>query len=283
MFIPGTYTLLQADEYTPHGLFLVDPKNPEKRILLPGIELNPNEEIQIGSTRLYFVYLDSQNRLTVTLKNPKIVLHQFAYLSIVSVTPFGAFADWGMPKDLFIPFKEISPDVAVGYKYLIFLYHDTETGRLVGSAKIDNIVDNTNLDLKEEQEVDILVWKETDLGFKVIVNHQFEGLIFHNDIFTDLSVGDYKKAYVKQIREDKKLDISLQKTGKTKRDSDAQVIMNLLLKSNGYLEMSDKTDPQQIYDITGMSKKAFKRAVGQLYKEGKVSMLPKAIQIINED
>lgn len=276
MFDIGNYNLLVADEFTPHGLFLINEKFPEKRILLPGIELS-QKEIKIGEKILLFVYLDSENRPTATLKNPKITLFTFAYLRVVSMTNFGAFVDWGLPKDLLVPFSELEQSVQEGDYIIVFLYYDTDSSRLVGSNSVGAILSNDNMQLKVGQEVQMMIWKETELGFKVIINDHHEGLLFHSDVFQALRVGEKHTAYIKQIRDDKKLDISMQKIGMDQVKDDAFKIYGMLMEANGTLPYSDKTSPQELYKVFGMSKKAFKRAVGTLYSSGKVLLEPDKI------
>jgi uncharacterized protein len=269
MFDIGNYNWLVADEYTSHGLFLVNESNPEKRILLPGTELS-QKEMNIGDKILLFVYLDSENRPVATLKNPKLTLHHFAKLRIVSINQFGAFADWGMPKDLFIPYSELDRNLKEGDYSVVFMFFDTATNRLVGSTLIDAILSNEGNTLKEHQEVEIMVWKKTDLGFKVIIDNKHQGLIFHSEIFTDIDIGEQRKAFIKTIREDGKIDVSLQKTGVEKIKDDATLLYEALKRNNGVLLLHDKSEPEEIYKAVKMSKKAYKRAAGALFKSGKV-------------
>jgi uncharacterized protein len=269
MFDIGNYNWLVADEYTSHGLFLVNESNPEKRILLPGTELS-QKEMNIGDKILLFVYLDSENRPVATLKNPKLTLHHFAKLRIVSINQFGAFADWGMPKDLFIPYSELDRNLKEGDYSVVFLFFGAATNRLVGSTLIDAILSNEGNTLKEHQEVEIMVWKKTDLGFKVIIDNKHQGLIFHSEIFTDIDIGEQRKAFIKTIREDGKIDVSLQKTGVEKIKDDATLLYEALKRNNGVLLLHDKSEPEEIYKAVKMSKKAYKRAAGALFKSGKV-------------
>ncbi|MBX2985450.1 MAG: GntR family transcriptional regulator [Bacteroidia bacterium] len=281
MFDVGNYNELIADEFTPHGLFLINESNPEKRILLPGVELS-QKEIRIGDKLNLFVYLDSENRPIATLKEPKLTLFTFGFLQIKDINKLGAFADCGLPKDLFIPYRELRESIDKDDFVIVFMYFDTESNRLVGTTKVDAVLSNENVVLTTGQEVDIMVWKRTDLGYKLIINDLHEGLVFFSDIFKEIRVGQKFKAYVKQIRPDNKIDISLQKIGSDQIKDDAFYIYGELLNNNGTLPFSDKSDPETIIERFGMSKKAFKRAVGSLYKNKKINLEENSISVIKK-
>lgn len=273
----GNYNTLIADEFTEHGLFLVSENSTSgKRLLLPGIELK-KKEIHIGDSLSLFVYLDSENRPTATLTHPKVTIFNFAYLEVVSIGKHGAFVDWGLPKDLFIPYSELERNTREGDWIPVFLYFDDHSQRLVGSSKVDAILSREKPDWKVGQEVHALVWRKTDLGFKLILDNQFEGMLFMADIIKPVSVGDTLPVYIKQVREDNKIDVSLQKIGMDLVKDDAFKIYGMLLDNEGVLPYSDKTDPAILQSVFGMSKKQFKRAVGTLYKAGKVMLEPDKI------
>jgi predicted RNA-binding protein (virulence factor B family) len=272
----GNYNALIADEFTEHGLFLVSEHNPGRRLLLPGVELR-NKEIKIGDNLSLFVYLDSENRPTATLVKPKLTIFSFAYLEIISIGKHGAFVDWGLPKDLFIPYSELDKNAREGDWVPVFLYFDDQSNRLVGSTKVDAILNREKPDWKVGQEVEALVWRRTDLGFKLILDNQFEGMLFTADIIKPIRVGDSLPVYIKLIREDNKIDVSLQKIGMDLVKDDAFKIYGMLMSNDGVLPYSDKTDPMILSEVFGMSKKQFKRAVGTLYKSGKVVLEPDRI------
>ncbi|MCK9481601.1 MAG: S1-like domain-containing RNA-binding protein [Bacteroidia bacterium] len=282
MFDVGNYNELVADEFTTHGLFFVNENVQDKRILLPGVELS-QREIQIGEKLNLFVYLDSENRPTVTLKKPHLTLFTFGYLYIKDLNQLGAFADCGLPKDLFIPYRELSESVAQGNYAIVFMYFDTETKRLVGTTRVNAVLSNEKIDLTVGQEVDAMVWKRTDLGYKLILNDLYEGLVFHSDIFKDIQIGQKLKAYIKQIRPDNKIDVSFQKIGEDQIKEDAYFIYGELLKNEGKLPYSDKSDPDAIKERFALSKKAFKRAIGSLYRDKKIQIEEDSILLVKKN
>ncbi|MCO6496011.1 MAG: GntR family transcriptional regulator [Bacteroidetes bacterium] len=281
MFDIGNYNELVADEFTPHGLFLINESNPEKRILLPGVELS-KMEIKIGDKLNLFVYLDSENRPIATIDKPYLTLFSFGYLHIKDINKLGAFAEMGIPKDLFIPYRELRETIRIGDNAIVFMYFDTESKRLVGTTKVDAVLSNEKIDLKTGEEVELMVWKRTELGFKLIINDLYEGLVFNSDIFKELQIGQKLKGYIKLIRPDNKIDVSLQKIGAEQIKDDAYYIYGELLKNNGTLPFSDKSDPVDIINRFGISKKAFKRAIGSLYKNHKISISETGIEILKK-
>jgi len=263
------------------GLYLGDEEE-EEDVLLPN-KYCP-EQFEIGEKINVFVYRDYEERKIATNLQPKILLHQFALLRVTSVSNVGAFLDWGLEKELLVPFREQRKKMEVGRWYIVFLELDKVTDRLYATNKIEKRLQNKTLTVQEGDAVDVLVMKKTDLGYSVIVNQQHEGLIFESDIFTTLNIGDTVKGYVKQIRDDNKIDISLQPIGfENFNDPNCEMILKQLRAQKGFLPISDKSTPEEIYTQFNISKKAFKKAVGTLYKQRKIALQPDGIKLVTAE
>jgi predicted RNA-binding protein (virulence factor B family) len=275
MLFIGKYNYLTIQRLTSVGMFLSDVEGEE--VLLPNQYLT--EEMQIDDTIRVFVYLDSEDRPVATTETPKIIRNEFAYLEVTDVTEHGAFMDWGLIKDLFVPFREQSTPMQVGEWHVVFLYLDQKSGRLLASTKVDRYLENDRLLVKEGDEVDLLIYRKTDLGYNAIVNQYHNGLIYANEVFKDLKVGDSLKGYVKKIREENKLDLSLQKTGYEAIEPIGQQILDLIKKENGFINLSDNSSPEEINRRLGISKKVFKKAIGGLYKHGLINISDKGLQL----
>lgn len=258
----GKYNTLTAARETANGIYLKDEKGQE--VLLPN-KLVP-KDLELGQQLEVFVYNDSEDRPTATTQQPKIQLNQFGYLKVNEVNRFGAFLDWGLDKDLMVPFKEQAKKMEEGRWYFVYLYLDEETNRLAASAKLSRFFKNKEVDLQVGQEVDLLINFRTDLGVNVIINNRYKGLIYKNDIFQQIRPGDRCKGYIKLIRPDKKIDVTLRQEGYGKVPDGAHKIIEKLKQHDGFLALSDKSDPEEIYAQLGMSKKTFKKAIGGLYK-----------------
>lgn len=226
-----------------------------------------------------FIYLDSEDRIIATTETPYIMVGEFACLKAVAVTPMGAFLDWGLMKDLFVPFREQKLKMEEGRWYIVTVYLDPETKRLVASAKIEKFLDNLPPDYEAGQEVDLLIAGETDLGFNAIINNKHLGVIYRNEIFQPLRKGDRIKGYIKKIREDEKIDLLLQKPGYAKVDDISLKIVDVLKKHNGFLPVTDKSDPDAIYELFGVSKKTYKKAIGVLFKFQIIDIEDKGIRL----
>lgn len=262
--ILGKINNLTVNRKTSNGLYLIDDK--ENEVLLPNKYVS--NSLKTGDSIDVFIYKDSEDRIVATTENPTIKRHEFAFLKVKEVNNFGAFLDWGLEKDLLVPFFEQYKKMEEGKSYVVYLFLDQETDRLVASSKIDDFIEDEDIDLEIEQKVDLIITKKTDLGFKVIINNLFEGLIYHNEIFKPIKIGDCIDGYVKNIREDGKIDIILQKVGyKNVTEPNSVIILDKIKENNGFLELNDKSTPKEIYNNIGLSKKAFKRAIGLLYKQ----------------
>jgi len=229
-----------------------------------------------------FIYLDSEDRIIATTDVPHAEVGDFAYLKCVEVTGIGAFLDWGLAKDLFVPFREQAHEMTAGLSYFVRVYLDEETERIVASSKTNQFLDNEPHDFEEGQEVDLIIGTATDLGVRAVVNEKFSGLIYHNEIFTPIKPGMRTTGYVQKIREDEKLDISLQKAGYERVDGIAGDILDKLQRGGGFLEANDKSSPETIKHVFGVSKKAFKKAVGALYRDRLITIEENGIRLVKE-
>ncbi len=274
----GKYNTLQILRATSVGLYLGDAEGND--VLLPHKYIPEN--IEMGGDLEVFIYRDSEDRLIATTLTPAILRDQFAILEVVATSPIGAFLDWGLEKDLFVPFKEQNHKLQKGQWVPVYLYLDEETDRLVASAKINKFFRNQEtIELEENQKVDILVFEKTDLGYNVIINNLYKGLIYENEIFRRLAWGDTTTGYIKDIREDGKIDVSLQPIGfLNARDENARIILEKLESSGGILHLSDSSDPMDIQEQLGMSKKAFKKAIGGLYREGLITISEASVELV---
>ncbi|MFP4555731.1 MAG: S1 RNA-binding domain-containing protein [Bacteroidales bacterium] len=227
-----------------------------------------------------FIYFDSEDRIIATTESPKITLGEIGSLKAVSVTNSGAFLDWGLPKDIFVPFKEQQQKMEVGKWYIVGLYIDYETNRLAASAKINKFLDNTPPAYEVGQEVDLLIYNKTDLGYSAIINNAHWGVLYENEVFRHLSRGKRITGYVKKIRDDEKIDLILQKPGYEKVDEISKGIIDKLEKNNGFIKLTDKSDPEDIYGLLGISKKVFKKAIGSLYKARLITLEKDGIKLV---
>jgi hypothetical protein len=259
------------------GLYLGDGSGEE--VLLPN-KYCP-DKYKIEDDIEVFVYRDHEERKIATNLTPRIKLHEFALLQVTAVTEFGAFMDWGLEKELFVPFNEQRHKMKEGRWYIVYLDLDTRTDRLYAASRIEKYLQNKELTVTEKEKVELLVMQKTDLGLTVIVNNRHTGLIFNNEIFKKINIGDKLNGFVKKIREDNKIDISLQPIGyKESIDTNREFIYHALVKNNGFLAVTDKTSPDEIYAMFGISKKAFKKTLGALLKQKKIKILPTGIQLI---
>lgn len=258
--IKNTLRILRG---TTVGMFLGDEEGND--VLLPK-KYVPEDAI-VGDDIEVFIYKDSEDRIIATTLEPKIQLNEFACLQVRAVTGIGAFLDWGLEKDLFVPFREQNKKMEEGKWYVVYLYLDEETDRLVASCKINRYFEKENIDLSIGQEVNLLVFEETDMGMNVIIDGKYKGLIYENQIFQRIKIGTQTKGYIKNIREDKRIDVSLQKQGYENVEPNAERILEKLKANNGFLDITDKSDANYVMYQLEMSKKTFKKAIGALYRQ----------------
>jgi len=272
----GKFQELTILRDTDPGLFLGDDE--ENEVLLPH-RYKP-DQYAIGDSLNVFLYLDNEERPIATTDEPFITLDEFAYLNCSAVTKYGAFMDWGLVKELFVPFKEQARPMKKGNWYMVYLYLDEQTNRLVGSSKTNKFLSNEKVEVKKHDEVDIIVTHITDKGANAIINGKHKGLIYLEDIFEDIRTGDRIKAYVKKVRDDNKIDLVLQPEGYKSIEPNAKYLMDELKAAGGFLPYHDKTDPETIKNMLGLSKKSFKKAVGSLYKSKHIAIKEDGIELL---
>jgi uncharacterized protein len=278
MVLIGNFNTLTVVKRVPFGYYLDGHELGE--ILLP--QRYAPEGTEINSEIEVFIYCDSEDRLIATTQKPYAKVGEFAYLKVVSVSQDGAFLDWGLPKDLLVPFREQKLTMQEGKSYIVTIFLDQLTKRIAASSKIDKYLNKQDINLVEGEQVDILVCTETDIGFTAVINNEYPGLLYKTEIFQPLTKGMRCQAYIKKIRDDKKIDISLTKAGIIVENDLAPKILDELERNNGFLPLTDKSSPDEIYRMFHESKKNFKRAIGALYKQRIISIDADGIRIINE-
>jgi hypothetical protein len=274
----GKYNMLEVLRRTSIGLYLGDKEGND--VLLP--EKYVPRQTGVGEEIKVFIYKDSEDRIIATTLVPKIQLHQFALLQVEMANEVGAFLDMGLEKQLFVPFREQNQKMQAGKFYIVYMYLDPKTDRLVGSAKLNQFLDNKEITVQPGEEVDVLMWEPTDLGINVIINHRHKGLLYDNELFTEVEEGEIRRGYIKQIREDNKIDVQLQKSGYDNiiEPSSAALLAKLKSAEGGFLPLNDKSEPEEIARHLEMSKKTFKKAVGLLYRKKMISLEENGIRLI---
>ncbi len=271
----GQYNTLTVQRLTDFGLYLDDGAD---GILLP--KRFVPEGAKPGDTLDVFIYHDGEDRLIATTQKPHAVVGEIAYMKVVNATPQGAFLDWGLMKDLFVPRSKQVSFMRVGAHYLVRLYIDEQTGRTAATEKIDQFLSNDVLTVKEKDIVHLTVYRRTDIGYVVIINHLHTGVIHHNEIYRNISAGDSFEGFIKTIRPGNKIDVVAGKPGRARVETETEKILRLLQENNGYLPYYDKSSPEEIYDVFGMSKKTFKMAIGGLYKQKKIELVSAGIKLL---
>ena len=264
----GKYNQLEVVKEVDFGVYLDGGE--EGEILLPTRYVP--EDCMIGDILNVFLYLDMDERLIATTLTPYVQVGQFACLEVSWVNEYGAFLNWGLMKDLFVPFREQKMKMQVGRKYVIHAHLDEESYRIVASAKVERYLSKDKPEYASGDEVNILIWQKTDLGFKAIIDNKYSGLLYENEIFTSLETGMEMKAFVKQVREDGKVDLILQKPGFEKIDDFSITLLDYIKEQGGRINLNDKSPAEDIYDTFGVSKKTFKKGVGDLYKKRLISL-----------
>lgn len=259
----GKFNQLEVVKQVDFGMYLDGGE--EGEILLPTRYVP--QDCEVGDILNVFLYLDNEERLIATTLTPLVQVGEFACLEVAWINQFGAFLNWGLMKDLFVPFSEQKMKMQVGKKFIIHAHIDEESYRIVASAKVDRYLSKEIAAYQPGEEVNILIWQKTDLGFKAIIENKYGGLLYDSEIFQSLYTGDQLKAYVKQVREeDGKIDLILQKPGFEKVDDFSKTLFQYLKENGGRIVLNDKSPADDIYDTFGVSKKTFKKAVGDLYK-----------------
>jgi uncharacterized protein len=259
----GKNNKLEVIKFVEFGIYLDGGQDGE--ILMPARYV-PND-CKINDWLDVFIYLDSEDRLLATDEKPFVYADEFASLKVVAVTQFGAFLDWGLPKDLLVPYKEQAERMIEGKNYVVFVYEDSATGRIVATSKIEKYLDKTPQNYEINQKVELLVYQRTDLGYKAVIDKAHLGLIYFNQIFKKLAVGDKVEGYIKEIREDGKIDLILEQQGYEKVEGIAENVLEIIKKNGGKMNIHDKSPSEEIYNVFGISKKTFKKALGDLYRK----------------
>lgn len=279
----GKYNTLTILRDTKVGLFLGDPENDPDGVhdvLLPNKYVP--KVFEIGEELIVFVYLDHEQRPVATTLVPYILLNEFALLRVNYINNVGAFMDWGMEKDILVPFKEQARPMEKGKRYLVYLYLDTQTNRLVASSKTNQFLSNEKLTVEKGEEVDLIVSHITDMGINVIINERHKGLLYKDEVYDDsIRTGDRMRGYIKNIRPDNKIDVALQPQGVESIEPNADKILSELRASRGFLRLNDNSHPEDIKTVLKMSKKSFKKAIGSLYKEKLIEIKEDGIYLIN--
>lgn len=274
----GRKNKLEILRDTSVGLFLGD--NEDNDVLLPNKYVP--EDYEIGQIIEVFCYLDYDERPVATTLEPYIMLGEFRLLQVAEINEFGAFMQWGLEKHLLVPFREQRNKMKEGQWYVVHCYLDNRSGRLVASNKLDKFLSNDTLDLKEWDQVDLVVTRQTDLGWEVIVNEKHKGLVYFNEVFKTINIGDVIPGCVKTIRKDNKIDISLQPLGSRVLEPAANKILEVIKENDGFLALHDKSNPEEIRDVMQMSKKTFKKGIGTLYKAKKIQLENDGVRLIEE-
>lgn len=274
----GKFNRLKVVKQVDFGMYLDD--DVEGEILLP--KRYVPQDCKVGDELDVFIYLDNEERLVATTQEPLVQVGQFACLEVAWVNQYGAFLNWGLMKDLFVPFSEQKMKMQVGKRYVVHVHLDEESYRIVASAKVDRYLSKEKADYVPGQEVEVLIWQKTDLGFKAIIENRFGGLLYDSEIFQPLHAGMRLKAYVKQVRDDGKIDLMLQKPGAGKVDDFAKTLLEHIRNNGGRTPLNDKTPAEEIYAMFGVSKKTFKKAVGDLYKKRLVVLQDDGIVLAKE-
>ncbi len=273
----GRYNTLQVVKHTDFGLYLDG--GPEGEILLPKRYIPKDTPSEVDDWLNVFVYLDSEDKLIATTEKVKVQVGQFASLKVVEINSIGIFLDWGLPKDLLMPYSEEKRQMRAGEYCVVHVYLDRRTRRITATAKLDRYLDKTPANYRVGQQVDLLVVEESPMGFKAIINNQHWGLIHKNEVFKFLRSGKQEKGYIKEIRDDGKIALSLQPVGEGAASSLHEQILARLKAADGVLPVSDKSDPQVISDLFGVSKGNFKKAIGALYKSGQIVIHDNRIEL----
>ncbi len=272
----GQYNDLRVSRAVDFGVYLIDEEGNE--VLLPRRYVT--DCMPLGARVRVFVYNDSENRPVATTETPTAIVGQTALLKVKAVNAVGAFMDWGLSaKDLLVPFREQRVDMKAGRSYVVHVYLDRESNRIVASAKLDKFLSHERPDYYHRQRVEVLVVQRNELGFKITVNDSHWGMIYHNEIMGDVNIGDRLTGYVKQVRDDGKVDVTLAKIEKARIDDLSAVIIQYLNAHGGQMTLTDRSAPAEVFRTFACSKKDFKKALGLLYKQQRVELLPEMTRL----
>lgn len=273
----GRINVLRVLKRLPFGAYLVAGSEKEE-ILLP--KRYEPEDCKVNDLLKVFIYFDSEDRIIATTEIPLAQVDECAYLKVVDVNKVGAFMDMGLMKDLFVPFAEQETKMEIGRSYVVHLYLDEHSGRIMASSKLDKFLLETSHYHSAGQEVELIIFAQTELGFKAAIGHTYQGLLFNNEIYQSVQIGDKIKAYIKNIRDDKKIDLTLQLPSEKTRGELANRILEYLKEQGGTAKITDKSSPEEIYQQFAVSKKAYKKALGALYKRRQITIEKDKIALV---
>ncbi len=273
----GEYNNLKLLRFTSVGAFLGDDEGND--ILLPNKYVP--ERISVDDEIRVFVYKDSEDRIIATTLEPLLTVNQFASLKAKEVSNIGAFFEWGLEKDLLVPYREQRSEIQHGYWYLVYLGYDEQSDRLFGSTKVDEHVNEDTSSLIPGMEVEVLIGERSELGYQAIINNEFIGLLYNSELFKPIKLGQRHKAWIQQVRPDGKVDLSLQPLGFANIEPSANQLLEIIRDKGGFLSLTDKSEPEEIYMLLQMSKKTFKKALGTLYKQRLVSLEPDGVKLVS--
>ena len=272
----GQKNLLKAAWKVDFGMYLEGDE--EGKILLPTRYVP--EDLEVGDEIEVFVYLDNEERRVATTLEPKAMVGDFAYLEVAWVNEFGAFLDWGLMKDLFCPFREQKKRMGTGRSYIVHVHLDEESYRIMASAKVEKWLENDTSPLSVGDKVSALIWQKTDLGFKAIIENKYGALLYDSQVFKDIHTGDRVDAYITRIRPDGKIDIALQPSGRQHTEVFAEQLLHYLQYRGGRCRLGDKSSAEEIKEQFGVSKKTYKRAIGDLYKRRLITINDDGIELV---
>jgi predicted RNA-binding protein (virulence factor B family) len=276
MLTVGDYNTLRVVKHVDFGIYLDGGEYGE--ILMPKKYVPENvkvdEEIEV------FIYPDSEDRLVATTEKPYATVNEFAYLKVKEVNRFGAFLEWGILKNLLVPFREQKIDMMQDRSYIVYIYKDEKSNRLAASAKINKYLSSETPVYDTNDEVEILIYGETEIGYKAVVDNQFSGLLYSNEIYKNVKIGDKLSAFVKKVREDGKIDLMLQRSGYEQIDTVSNDILRILKKEGGFIAVTDNSSPETVKEVFGISKKSFKKAVGTLYKQRLIKIEETGLRLV---
>lgn len=275
----GIINTLTALRRTDNGVYLIDEE--ENEVLLPNKYVA--EDLELGDSLDVFLYKDSEDRAIATNLTPYVMLDEYAALEAKAVVDFGAFFEWGLEKDLLVPHSQQATKIEEGKTYVVYLYLDEKSERLVGSTKIKGTLERNEIDVEVGQKVDLIAFEESEIGINVIVDNHYQGILYKNEIFEPIAIGDEISGYIKKIRSDNKVDISLNKFGYRAVDDNVKKLYSILVINGGSLSLNDKSAPEAIASKLGMSKKIFKKSIGALYKQKQLEITDTGINLINRE
>ena len=278
MLRAGRIQKLTVSRISDYGLYLADEEQNE--VLLPNRYISLTDKP--GDEKEVFLYHDSEDRLVATTETPLLRVGEAGYLRVVDKTAHGAFLDWGLyGKDLFLPNRNQQGGIIAGRSYIVYLYEDSVTGRCVATCKLKSFINNDSITVAPRQEVDLLVASESPIGYRVIINNRHWGMLYRNQLFRPIAVGDRTKGYVRKLTEDNRIDVSLQQEGFAQVKDSAEVLLQLVRDNGGFLPLNDDSAPEEVNRLTQTSKKVFKRSLGVLPKSGEAETTPEGMKLRN--